>query len=73
MRKQKYYLAIDDYERSVIINSCPPDFCLEKQRKHRGHSEKTVICCSYASIVRKNHYLHFYEILLTSRNDKSIM
>ncbi|MCI6825622.1 MAG: hypothetical protein Q4P27_08395 [Eubacteriales bacterium] len=21
MRKQKYYLAIDDYERSVIINS----------------------------------------------------
>lgn len=21
MRKQKYYLAIDDYERSVIVNS----------------------------------------------------
>ena len=21
MRKQKYYLAIDDYERSIIINS----------------------------------------------------
>lgn len=53
---------------------CPLDFCLEKQQKRRGHTEKIVTCCSLAGIVKKIPITNiFYEILLTSRNDKSIM